>query len=61
MPVTRDLVEARTFERRRRVQAFISGDPAPRLEDQPRPGRSLMLGAVAALLGCAAGAVQQFL
>jgi hypothetical protein len=61
MPTTRDLVEAEAFERRRRIHAFVSGDPAVRVEDLPRPGRALVLGGTAALLGCAAAAVQQFL
>jgi hypothetical protein len=61
MPATRDLVEAEAFERRRRLQAFVSGHPAPRLEELPRPGRSLVIGGAAAVLGCAAAVVQQFL
>ncbi|WP_182920425.1 type VII secretion protein EccB [Nocardioides cavernaquae] len=60
MAATRDLVEAVAFERRRRLRAFVSGDPAPRLEDLPRPGRSLASGAAVAVLGCAAAVVKQF-
>jgi hypothetical protein len=61
MSATRDLVEAAAFERRRRIVAFVSGDPAPRMDDLPRPARSLVLGGVVALLLCGAELARQFL
>jgi hypothetical protein len=61
MTATRDLVEAAAFERRRRVQAFVSGDPAPRMEDLPRPLRALVVGGVIALLVCGAEVARQFI
>jgi len=50
MATRRDLVEAQAFSRRRLVTAFVSGAPGGREVEAARPGRTIVGGAVLAVL-----------
>ena len=52
----RDLLEAHQFDRRRLVEAFMSGGRCRGVEP-PRSGRALLAGAALALLVVAGGAI----
>ncbi|GGO91776.1 hypothetical protein GCM10011584_26660 [Nocardioides phosphati] len=46
----RELAEAQAYERRRKVRAFVAGDPAPPRGDGPSAWRSLLGGALLAIV-----------
>lgn len=57
MATRKELVEASSFGRRRLVTAFVSGAPGGREAEPARPGRSIVGGAVLAVLVAAGVAV----
>lgn len=57
----RDLVEAQAFSRRRLVTAFVSGAPGGREVEAARPGRTVVGGAVLAVLLLAGGVASSVL
>jgi type VII secretion protein EccB len=61
MSSKRDLVEAHSFNRRRLVTAFLSGAPGGREVEPVRYGRTLVGGAVLALLIVAGAAVSGYI
>lgn len=61
MPTSRDLVEARAFERRRLVTAFVSGAPGVPEVERTRAGRPVVGGVALAVLLVVAALVTRLL
>lgn len=61
MPTSRDLAEAQAFERRRLVDAFVSGAPGGPEVERIRPGRPVVGGVALAVLVVAGALVARLL